>query len=255
MPIADREPALWKGPPHPGYAVGPPSASASTLVAIPAPIRVVTSISKAVVSRFLFAGVCFIVYPSGLFFSFPLPSRAAMLSSLSVLRRAAPSLRRAASSSPTAYTYTRHGHPSTVMTPSTAPAAAAPSGDQVAVSFLAAGVDAGDVAAVLGVDGAAGKAPFPRVGGHGGVALVTKVGGSVKGLKEGDYVVPAKVRLCHSGGGEVLAASAKHVWLVLAVGSVIYEVATVWIAWEPLVRTLSASATSRTFYCSRGSWY
>lgn len=151
----------------------------------------------AVVPRHLFAGVCLVGCPSGFFLDLP-PS--AMLASLSLLRRAAPSLRRAASSSPTAYTYTRHGHPSAVITPSTAPAAAAPSGDQVAVSFLVAGVDAGDVAAVMGVDGGVGKAPFPRVAGHGGVALVTKVGSSVKGLKEGDYVVPAKVRACNSGG-------------------------------------------------------
>ncbi|GAB0491272.1 hypothetical protein MMPV_002524 [Pyropia vietnamensis] len=130
-----------------------------------------------------------------------------MLSSLSLLRRAAPSLRRAASSSPTAYTYARHGHPTNVITPSTAPAAAAPSADQVAVSFLAAGVDAGDVAAVLGVDGGAGKAPFPRVAGHGGVALVTKVGSSVKGLKEGDYVVPAKAGLGTWRHAAVLSSS------------------------------------------------
>lgn len=65
----------------------------------------------------------------------------------------------------------------------------------MAVSFLAAGVDAGDVAAVLGVDGGGGKAPFPRVAGHGGVAVVTAVGGGVKGLKAGDYVVPAKAGL------------------------------------------------------------
>lgn len=140
-----------------------------------------------------------VVHP--LFFSCCIPSLLfAMLSSLSLLRRAAPSLRRAASSSPTAYTYARHGHPSTVISSSTEPASGAPSADQVAVSFLAAGVDAGDVAAVLGVDGAAGKAPFPRVAGHGGVGLVTKVGSSVTGLKEGDYVVPAKVRACHSWG-------------------------------------------------------
>ncbi|OSX81343.1 hypothetical protein BU14_0022s0063 [Porphyra umbilicalis] len=118
-----------------------------------------------------------------------------MLSSLAALRRAAPALRRAASSSPTAYTYARHGHPSTVITASTAAAPSSPSSDQVAVSFLAAGVDAGDVAAVLGVDGGAGKAPFPRVAGHGGVAVVTAVGAGVKGLKAGDYVVPAKAGL------------------------------------------------------------
>lgn len=174
-------------------------ASALAPVAIPVLVGVGSSISTAVFPRHLFAGVCFVACPSGFFFSFPLPP-SAMLSSLSLLRRAAPSLRRAASSSPTAYTYTRYGHPSTVITPSTTPAAAAPSADQVAVSFLAAGVDAGDVAAVLGVDGGAGKAPFPRVAGHGGVAVVTKVGSSVKGLKEGDYVVPAKVRACHNVG-------------------------------------------------------
>lgn len=179
----------------------------------------------------LSAGVCF-AGCSYFFSSRRVPSPlSAMLSSLSLLRRAAPSLRRAASSSPTAYTYARHGHPSTVISPSTEPAAAAPSADQVAVSFLAAGVDAGDVAAVLGVDGGAGKAPFPRVAGHGGVALVTQVGSSVTGLKEGDYVVPAKVRAC---GG--LTARAGLLRVVLALGPRVRELAVVWIAREPLVQ-------------------
>lgn len=66
------------------------------------------------------------------------------------------------------------------------------------------------MAAVLGVDGGAGKAPFPRVAGHGGVAVVTKVGDRVKGLKEGDYVVPAKVRAWLSRGSGKLVAEARH---------------------------------------------
>ena len=59
----------------------------------------------------------------------------------------------------------------------------------VAVKMLAAPINPSDINMVEGVYGI--KASFPAVGGNEGVGVVKKVGSGVKGLKEGDWVIPS----------------------------------------------------------------
>mmetsp|Transcript_28079 Transcript_28079/g.47240 ORF Transcript_28079/g.47240 Transcript_28079/m.47240 type:complete len:378 (+) Transcript_28079:46-1179(+) len=61
---------------------------------------------------------------------------------------------------------------------------------EVALKFIAAPINPSDINLAEGTYGT--KVPLPAVGGNEGVAMVDKVGASVKSLKEGDWVIPTK---------------------------------------------------------------
>lgn len=99
---------------------------------------------------------------------------------------------RAASS--LAYTFKSHGDIGAVLAPQNLKVADAPSGTNVLVNWLAAGVDDVDIAAVQGLKSAAEFVPpaLPAIAGTEGVALVKAVGPDVKAVKSGDFVIPIK---------------------------------------------------------------
>lgn len=72
-----------------------------------------------------------------------------------------------------------------------------PAAGNIAVKWLAAGVDPVDLAAVAGESSATAFRPNaePLVGGTEGVGLVTAVGKSVTTVEPGDRVVPIKVSI------------------------------------------------------------
>lgn len=89
--------------------------------------------------------------------------------------------------------YKEYGNPQSVLklqgTKSILGNAANLGSTDVAVKMLAAPINPSDLNMVEGVYGI--KATFPAIGGNEGVGVVKKVGSGVKGLKEGDWVIPS----------------------------------------------------------------
>lgn len=95
----------------------------------------------------------------------------------------------------TAYTYAGTGDPAKVISRSSIKPLSAPASNEINVNWLAAGVDPVDLAALSGSPSATAytNTSFPAVPGNEGVAVVIAVGPSVKGIAEGDHVIPIKV--------------------------------------------------------------
>lgn len=94
-----------------------------------------------------------------------------------------------------AYTYANHGDPSSILSQASNDVPATPTGDNLIVNWLAAGIDPVDLATLSGQPSASAFAPrsLPAVAGTEGVGVVKAVGPSVQGIKEGDHVIPVKV--------------------------------------------------------------
>lgn len=110
-----------------------------------------------------------------------------------LLRRSSPRNLRSLS---TAYTYAATGDPHTILSRTSAKASTPPTGSNVQVSWLAAGVDPVDLAVLSGSPSATAfeHSSLPAVAGNEGVATVTAVGPDASGITKGDFVIPIKVR-------------------------------------------------------------
>lgn len=95
-----------------------------------------------------------------------------------------------------AYMLRSHGDAASVLSLEKGETPGSARGDDLRVKWLAAGIDNLDLAAVRGESAAAGFAPLtlPGIPGSEGVAVVEQVGPDVSSIKNGDYVIPAKVR-------------------------------------------------------------
>ena len=104
-------------------------------------------------------------------------------------------LRQSRTLATSAYTYANHGDPSSVLSQASNNVPATPSGDNLIVNWLAAGIDPVDLATLSGQPSASAFAPhsLPAVAGTEGVGVVKAIGPSVQGIKEGDHVIPVKV--------------------------------------------------------------
>lgn len=85
--------------------------------------------------------------------------------------------------------YAKNGVPKDVLQLQHAQTSEAVAATQVKLKMLAAPINPSDINMVEGTY--AIKSPFPAVGGNEGVAEVMEVGSGVKGLKVGDWVIPA----------------------------------------------------------------